>query len=74
MRLRSVGPPRSPLVFKTRWQLTVCDGQKGTINDARTRFYARAGFLFVFVREFLFFLFLFFFFNIHWLAQHVGSH
>lgn len=39
------GPPRIPLVFKTRWQLTVCDGNRGgTINDARKRFYARAGF------------------------------
>lgn len=32
-------PPRIPLVFKTRWQLTVCDGQReGTINDARSAF------------------------------------
>lgn len=39
------GPPRIPLVFKTRWQLTVCDGNRGgTINDARKRFYARAGY------------------------------
>lgn len=39
--LRSVGPPRVPLVSRTRWQLTVCDGQRGTVIDAHVRFYAR---------------------------------
>lgn len=68
--LRPVVPPTIPLVSNTRWQPTVCSGQRGTINDARKRFYARAGFLYLCVSSSV----VFFSLSIHWLAQHVGSH